>query len=273
MAQGNRLDRQPAGRAVHAGGVKPPAGTPRESRQFPLAFKAEVVLAILLVVRHRAPRLAVVLVLSLVLLVAQRNRHGAASQVSMGHIVVLIGATLATIGGSRVFAPGGPLCAARRVGARWWLPPLGRLVGLLCLIVPTVVCCLGGIGQSPRTWAGVVDGRRSLYLRRMLRCPDSRGNPPPGGLRRGRPWPPGSLVREHSPLGDRRRARKLACDPSAGRASVEHPATSLAGDSVASRERLAGSRAAPALAGGRCLRVCRGSRSSARHEHGGLTCL
>ncbi len=183
MAQGNRLDRQPAGRAVHAGGVKPPAGTPRESRQFPLAFKAEVVLAILLVVRHRAPRLAVVLVLSLVLLVAQRNGHGAASQVSMGHIVVLIGATLATIGGSRLFAPGGPLCAARRVGARWWLPPLGRLVGLLCLIVPTVFAVSAvlvspqGLGRA--SWTAVVASTYAACLGALTLAVTPAWGPPP----------------------------------------------------------------------------------------------
>jgi hypothetical protein len=96
-----------------------------------LALKAEALLGLQLVTRHRAPRLAAVLGLGLV--------AGAAvspSGQTSGRSVLLIGSTLAVVGASRLTAIGPALAAARIVAARWWVVPVGRLAGALCAVVP-----------------------------------------------------------------------------------------------------------------------------------------
>jgi hypothetical protein len=120
-----------------------------------LALKAEALLGLQLVTRHRAPRLTAILGLALV--------AGAAvlpsGQTSNGS-VLLVGSTLAVIGASRLLAGGPALAAARMVAARWWVVPVGRLAGALCAVVPFAlgVAALmvgphGGTGLGRIAWA------------------------------------------------------------------------------------------------------------------------
>src|SRR5574341_1299701 len=99
-----------------------------------LALKAEVLLGLHLVTRHRALRLAAVLGLALVAGAAV-SRSGHTSPRS----VLLVGSTVAVVGASRLLARGPALAAARMVAARWWVVPVGRLVGALCAVVPSVL--------------------------------------------------------------------------------------------------------------------------------------
>lgn len=96
-----------------------------------LALKAEALLGLHLVTRHRAPRLAAALGLAL----------GAASAASGSgatgaRSVLLIASTVAVVGASRLLAPGPALAAARMVAARWWVVPVGRLAGALSAVGP-----------------------------------------------------------------------------------------------------------------------------------------
>lgn len=98
-----------------------------------LAFKAEVVLAIQLVTRHRAPRLAALLALVVVVMLARETTAAAAPT------LLLVAGSLAVAGASRLLAPGPALGAARRAPAPWWMVPCGRLVGLFLLVGAGVV--------------------------------------------------------------------------------------------------------------------------------------
>ncbi len=112
---------------AHGAGAHGPGSSLR------LALKAEALLGLHLVTRHRAPRLAGVLGLALVAAAAvSESGPGARS-------VLLIGSTLAVVGASRVLAPGPALASARMVAARWWVAPVGRLAGALCAVVPFAV--------------------------------------------------------------------------------------------------------------------------------------
>jgi len=97
-------------------------------------LKAEAVLGLHLVTRHRAPRLAGVLGLAL-LAAAAVSQSGDAR----GRSVLLIGSTLAAVGASRLLAPGPALAAARMVAAPWWVVPTGRMVGALCAVLPVAL--------------------------------------------------------------------------------------------------------------------------------------
>jgi len=101
----------------------------------PLAAKAEVVLGLQLVTRHRTVRLAALLAVGITATVAA----SAPSVDRVTQVMLWIGGTLAALAGSRLLASGPALAAARMVVAPWWLPPLGRLVGALCAIVPATL--------------------------------------------------------------------------------------------------------------------------------------
>lgn len=98
-----------------------------------LALKAEALLGLHLVTRHRAPRLAAVLGLALLAAAAVSGSGSDAGS------VLLIGSTLAVVGASRLLAPGPALAGARMAAARWWVAPVGRLAGALCAVVPFAV--------------------------------------------------------------------------------------------------------------------------------------
>jgi hypothetical protein len=97
-----------------------------------LAAKAEVVFGLQLVTRHRAPRLAALLGLSIGALAAA----SAPSPERVARVVLLMAGTLAAVAASRLLSPGPALAAARMVVAAWWLVPLGRLAGVLCVVGP-----------------------------------------------------------------------------------------------------------------------------------------
>lgn len=99
-----------------------------------ISLKAEALLGLHLVTRHRAPRLAAVLGLALVAAAAV-SRSGDTG----GRSVLLIGSTLAAVGASRLLAQGPALAAARMVAARWWVVPIGRMAGALCAVVPVAL--------------------------------------------------------------------------------------------------------------------------------------
>lgn len=98
-----------------------------------MAFKADIVLGAQLVSRHRAPRLAALLVLALLVAAAGDRPAPASARVPLACVVVGI---LATVGASRLLAPGGALAAARAAAGRWWIAPAGRLLGALAVIMP-----------------------------------------------------------------------------------------------------------------------------------------
>lgn len=102
-----------------------------------LAFKAEVVMGAHLVMRHRAPRIALLLSLLFLVLLLIREQF-ARAPVDQVSVVLLIAGTLAAVTGSRPLAPGSALVDAWRVAAQWWVVPLGRLVGVLIVVLPIV---------------------------------------------------------------------------------------------------------------------------------------
>lgn len=111
-----------------------------------LAVKAEIVLGALLVIRHRTPRLAALLVLAVV---ASSFLVGGGSG-GPGHSqwLAFFGAgSLAAVSASRLCAPGAALAAAYRVAASWWLVPTARLVGSLFVTLPFVVGAALLLGQ------------------------------------------------------------------------------------------------------------------------------
>ena len=104
---------------------------PAAQHSLRLALKAEAVLGLQLVTRHRAPRLAAGLGLALAATAAV-SRSGPPG----AGLVLLIGSTVAVVGGSRLLAGGAAWGAARMVAARWWVVPMGRLVGALTAVAP-----------------------------------------------------------------------------------------------------------------------------------------
>ncbi len=102
-----------------------------------LAFKAEVVMGAHLVMRHRAPRIALLLSLLFLVLLLIREQF-ARAPVDRDGVVLLIAGTLAAVTGSRPLAPGAAVADAWRVAAQWWLVPLGRLVGVQIVVLPIV---------------------------------------------------------------------------------------------------------------------------------------
>jgi hypothetical protein len=116
-----------------------------------LALKAETLLGLQLVTRHRAPRLAAMLGLALTAGAAVLPSGQAGSR-----SILLVGSTLAAVGASRLLAGGPAVAAARMVAAEWWVVPVGRLAGALCAIVPLA---LGGAALLVDPHGGVGPGR------------------------------------------------------------------------------------------------------------------
>jgi hypothetical protein len=108
-----------------------PSGPPDGS--VALALKADVVLGAQLVSRHRAPRLAALLVLALLVAAAGHEPAPGAVRVPMACVIVGV---LSTVSASRLFAPGGAVAAARAGASPWWIAPAGRLLGALAVVLP-----------------------------------------------------------------------------------------------------------------------------------------
>lgn len=114
-----------------------------------LAFKAEVVIGVLLVVRHRTPRLAALLVLVVV-----TSTLAAGREVTAAHSVwlsLVVTGLLGAVAASRLLAPGANLAAGYRVASPWWLVPSGRLAGGLLALLPVVTgvaLLLGAVGLT-----------------------------------------------------------------------------------------------------------------------------
>lgn len=106
-----------------------------------MALKAEIVLAVQLVSRHRAFRLAALLVLVLTVALAS---GGPASASGRHGLILAMAGMLSCVAGSRLLAPGGALTALRMAGCSWWLAPVGRVLGAWIVVyafalVPGVV--------------------------------------------------------------------------------------------------------------------------------------
>jgi hypothetical protein len=124
-----------------------------------LAFKAEVVLAVQLITRHRAPRLAMFLAVSLVVMLLAAD-PASASLNSLRRTLALIGGALSAVGASRLFAQGGALASVRQTASPWLQPAAGRLAGLLALIAlglfgasSVVLGVRWGVGEAVRSGA------------------------------------------------------------------------------------------------------------------------
>lgn len=104
------------------------------------ALRAEVILGLLLVLRHRAFRLTGLLVLIVAVFAAIGIRdRGATHAIS---VVLLAGGSLIAVAGSRLLAPGPALVAARWVSEPWWVVPAGRLTGALLVVMPVALATL-----------------------------------------------------------------------------------------------------------------------------------
>ncbi|MBI4501622.1 MAG: hypothetical protein HY700_10705 [Gemmatimonadetes bacterium] len=108
----------------------------------PLAFKAEVVLAFQLILRHRAPRLALLLAGSLMLIAFAGDPASRDSGVRE-RTMALVAGVLAAVAASRLLAAGAPLWSVRRTASPWLLAPAGRLAAaVLFAAVPVVIATL-----------------------------------------------------------------------------------------------------------------------------------
>ncbi len=115
-----------------------------------LAVKAELVLGMLLIVRHRTVRLTAALAVMGIALGMVGNaaeRPGLAQQT-----VLLVGGSLGAVAGSRLLAPGAALAAAWRLGSPWWLPSAGRLMGAALLIAPAVGVASAALVGPASSW-------------------------------------------------------------------------------------------------------------------------
>ncbi len=110
-----------------------------------LAGKAEVVLAALLVSRHRSPRLAAFLTLAVAGAWAWHGASSGGAEIRLGASLLAAG-MLASVNASRPLAPGGTLAAAWSTGAPWWLVPAGRLIG--CLLVTVPVAAVAAVAMN-----------------------------------------------------------------------------------------------------------------------------
>ncbi len=106
--------------------------------------KGEVVLGVLLVLRHRTVRLVGILTLLVLLLATVNDADGTSA-----HALFVVGGCLAAVAGSRLMAPGAALAAARRAAGSWWLAPTGRLAGVLLLLAPILA-----VGAAALTASG-----------------------------------------------------------------------------------------------------------------------
>jgi hypothetical protein len=112
---------------------------------WPLAFKAEIVFGLQLVLRHRAPRLALLLAAALIVLILAGSTGE--SPLVRRDTIVLIGGVLATVAGSRVLVIGAPLNSVQSTASPWLLAPTGRLAAIVLFTsVPVLAAALFTMG-------------------------------------------------------------------------------------------------------------------------------
>ena len=116
-----------------------------------LTLRAEAVLGGLLVARHQTFRLAVVLALTLVV-IAGSARSGVVAR----NAVLVVGGTVGAVAGARLMAPGAALDSVRRLGALWWVPSLGRLMGAALFLLPMVGAGALALVVPAEGWGGAV---------------------------------------------------------------------------------------------------------------------
>lgn len=114
-----------------------------------LALKAEVVLALLVSLRHRSVRLVLGFAAAILGFAAVSGGGGPQADAS----VLLIGGAITVVAASRALARGPMLESSRRAAAAWWQPSLGRLAGVLLVTLPAVIVALVVL-QSGVLWAG-----------------------------------------------------------------------------------------------------------------------
>ncbi len=131
-------------RLLAAEGLSSPAGSTGNRA---LALKAEVVLSVQLITRHRVPRLALLLAGILLLALFEGDPAGV---VARQRTVLLIAGSLGAVAGARLLARGGPLGGARCAAAPALLPPVGRLIGALLLVGPVLLAVtMATLGSGP----------------------------------------------------------------------------------------------------------------------------
>ncbi len=104
---------------------------------WPAMVKAESSFAVLAIIRHRSARLVSILGATILGLTAWQGSASSEAARQLTGLAVL--STLSVVWSSRLLAPGGALEAARTAGARWWIAPVGRMLGLTSLLVPVVL--------------------------------------------------------------------------------------------------------------------------------------
>ncbi|UCG87351.1 MAG: hypothetical protein JSW71_02050 [Gemmatimonadota bacterium] len=119
------------------------------------AAKAEVLMGVLLVVRHRTPRLAGVLVLAIVASKLMAHSTDGAGGGAVW-INLVAGGSLAAVATSRLLAPGANLAAGYHAASWWWLVPAARLVGGLAVTVPVLTAATLLLGATSLTVPEVV---------------------------------------------------------------------------------------------------------------------
>lgn len=119
--------------------------------RYRLALKADVVLAVQLASRHRTPRLAAVL--AAVLVVLLRLLSTPAGATAPHAAVLLVAGTLSAAAASRAVSPGAAIVACRRAAPSWWIPPVGRLAGVLTVVLAAVGVAIAALYLPQRTAA------------------------------------------------------------------------------------------------------------------------
>ncbi len=124
-------------------------------RAIALAGKAELVLGLLLIVRHRAVRLTAVIGVAGIALGVVGNAAERPGLVL--HTVLLVGGSLGAVAGSRLLAPGAALSAAWRTASPWWLAPSGRLAGAAVLLAPAVGLAAAVLIAPAKGWVPALE--------------------------------------------------------------------------------------------------------------------
>ncbi|GBD31343.1 hypothetical protein HRbin33_00295 [bacterium HR33] len=136
-----------------------------------LRLKAEIVLAVQLVSRHRAVRLAATLLLLMTVAIASSAPAGGRVGGAQG-VILLMAGMVAAVAGSRLLAPGGALTALRMAAARWWIAPAGRILGAGIVVYPLVLVPIVVL-IAPRASAPVIlmaIATAALYTACVIAC-------------------------------------------------------------------------------------------------------
>ncbi len=118
-------------------------------------FKAEMVLACYLVVRHRAPQIAAAVALSIGFLIAVARPAGGAMAC---RLLLLAAGVFGAVAASRPLAGGAALATARRAVTVPWIVVAGRFAGVSLLMACVAVVVAAGVMLQ----AGAAAGMRAL---------------------------------------------------------------------------------------------------------------